>query len=815
MRRLLLWALSAPLAGCGNCQVGADPIPGGFDPAARLERAAQVRLTRSGLDVLSVAADGWIRDAAVLSCSGDADCPAALGSSCVGARCSGGAFAAIDLAPASVGAIDVCTSGTCRVFVAIDRVSLAQSPPSALTASIDTRLASTPIPIHDRATGVDCTAQLDLPGPAAVDVELTMAPGSSGQIGFTVTNAVIPALVPSGGCSAPVTADLRAAIRAAAIPAVRDLVASAVGQVCDVTADCPAGAGCANERCLEGDQILLPGLEDEERITVPPVLDSYDTPDAVSDFAIQVGGAISADPAGITAGVRGGMELVSPNPSCATVLPSPRLRPTFTPTPPLPATETVDLDYDGTPETSYQVALSLSKAFVDQAIWSAYGGGLVCGAVTTADYDDLHTGTLEIIIPSVRFLTKSRQSPRSQRPARVSAWLRQEPEIQIGSGETHENGGSTEYVDPLVHLYLRDFEINLSALIEERWVRILTATLDLHLGIAVMVTPDNQLEPIVGVGVPEIIGNVRITNSELLQEDPASIAQALPTLLSFALLEFAGSAGQFPLPTLEGTDLDVLGIRGVPGPSGSYDQLALYADLALQAGGNLTAAAETEASLVETRTPSTEAFSIDHAGGPVLPEIELALAGHGAGPLEWQTRVDGGFWSAFGASDRVVISRPELAIQGRHRIEARARVKGQYRSLDPTPAVLDVWIDSEPPELAVQGRTLSAWDRVSGDRITVEAVDASGTHPLALDADGHATLAPDVRRVRATDEAGRVGELVLKDDVASTDDAEAFGCTAAGGAGSFAGLWIVGLLALVRTLAWPRGRRPRRAPSSS
>lgn len=807
------------LAGCGGCNVDTDPLPGSFDPAARIPRAAQVRLTNGGIDALSVAAGDWIADAARVACAGDADCPSALGATCVNSVCEAGgdrAFLAVDVPQVTAGDLEVCTTGTCRLFLHLTDLALASAPPSGLRATASVDLASTPIAVHHTPTGEDCQVTVASGSPLPLALDADLAPSAEGRISIELTAAQLP--LSAGqvtGCGADVSPDLAPVIETALLPRAHDLIGRAIGEACDVSSTCPSSTTCdPGGYCADGARIVLPGLDVDQRVTIPPIIDLYATDEAMTDLSLRVGGTVDVDPAGITTGVLAGLELVTPNPRCANVLESPRLRPTFTAPPPLPASDMADLDFDGVEETPYQLAFGLSRAFLDQAVWSTYGGGLLCGAISTADYDDLHTAALEVIIPSVRFLTRSHLFPRADRPARISFWLRQEPELTIGSGETHPVPGSTdvEFTDPLLHASLRDLEINLSALVEERWVRIMTATLDLNLGIGVIVTPNGELEPVVGVGVQDVISNVRVTNSELLAESPESLEQALPTLLSFALLEFAGSAGTFPIPTIDGTDLEVLGVRGLVGPSGDHETLAVFADVGINAGGNLSLAAETRAELLEVRTPKTAAFSVTE--GAVWPEVTIALSGQApAGEaLEHQVRLDGGFWTPFTREQQIRVSRPELLVQGRHRIEVRARVAGDYRTLDPTPAVLEFFIDSEPPSVTVANGEVTAFDRVSRDEITVEVLSADGARPLSLK-QGRAALPEGARAVRATDQAGLVTEVDLSSDEAEGPSSTiATGCRATREGEGGLSLWLlVGLLLLKRPVR-PGARNRDRTP---
>ncbi|MCB9646126.1 MAG: hypothetical protein H6730_05950 [Deltaproteobacteria bacterium] len=474
---------------------------------------------------------------------------------------------------------------------------------------------------------------------------------------------------------------------------------------------------------------------------------------------------------------------------------SPVIRPTFTPPVPLPSATEADLDFDGTPETPYDLAFGLSQDVLQQIAWSVYTSGLLCGVIGQESYSDLSTDTLSLLIPSVRFLTRSHLFPRSEAPARLSVYMRSEPKVVIGTGEVRSTGGSDVWYEPLARLDLDDVELNFSVLVDERWLRILTVSLDIHVGIGATPTPGG-IEPLLGVGVADLVSDVHVTNSELLAESPQSLETTIPTLISILLLDFTGSQGVVELPQIPGLDLSILGLRGEPGPGGGAPQtLAVYASAQPGSQGNLQPAAETRIAAIEARVPATEAFRVTNPGGPEVPVVRLELAAdvpEGAA-AEYQVRVDGGPWRPFARGPVLEVADPIFLLQGEHTIEARARVRGAYRTLDATPALARVWIDSEAPELTVQvdaargGVVVDAWDRLS--RVTVEVVQGDLRRPLLLAADGFAPL-PELAgegalAIEARDEAGLSTRAVLREapaPAAAPAPEAAAGCTTAPGA---------------------------------
>ena len=872
--RVTVSLLPLLLSGCGACGVTSlGDVPGGFDPAARIPRAAQVRLTQPGLDALSGVVGPAMRAGARQACgvAEEVPCPsgfvgsggAPLPASCDAARglCvepSGQVAPSLGLAVprAVVGQVTLCRDDpaaperrACHAWVRVEGLALGPALGVGLEATVQVQLASGAIPVRHAGLDLDCLLVIEpasAPAPLELVADVALAPANPGgelTIAITAVRLNLPDAAirlepdPIHGdaadvalCTAQNVAAVKPALTFAITTAARDLLldlfAGALGRSCASDAGCPSGAACASGRCTDAAGRLIADLaHTEERLRLPAVLDGlgYGGQSARADTALVVGGSADTDTAGLVVGVLAGVEPVDRDPRCARASESPRARPGFSPPPPLPGGALADLDHDGTPETPYGLALGFSRALLQQIAWTAYSAGLFCGRLG-GEGDQLDTGALELLIPSVRFLTRSHLWPRAHAPARVTIHVAREPRILLGSGRVTETpGGEPRFEDALLHLHLDDLSLDLFALVEERWTRLMTVTLDVHLGLGVTVTPDNRLEPVLGVGVADVVSNVRITNSGLLAESVESLESAIPTLISLALLEYTGPLGAVALPEVSGLELEILGVRGV-GAAGRFENAVVYAGAALagSAGQSLSAAVRTEARLVRLVVPPTAAFAVTHPAGPVWPHVELALAEHAptGERLEHQVRVDGGLWSPFFTGDRVTLRRPELLVQGVHEVEVRSRIRGQYRTLDPAPVRLEVRVDSEPPRLEVRsdhrrgGVWVRTFDRVSGARVALEVVGPEGARALAVAEDGFAPVpelaAPSGRlAVRATDEAGLWSEVVIAEAPRGTGS-EAPASAAAGpscrGAGegrggAWSALMLLGLAALTRRRA--------------
>lgn len=836
------------LVGCGSCEVGSQgAVPGGFEPAAMIPRAGQVRLTERGLLPIAQVLLGELQRSSTLSCNLDADCPVFLdaGGQPIVAVCEPGRQRCLDSAantptpalrvtlPPESSGLSLCRGAEpCSLVARIDGLTVTPVAGQGARLEVQAQLAPGSFSVADFAQGLDCRLAIaggPLNARFGLEIGPRNTPGTLPQLVTAVTSAQVqlgngllsltadpvygdpgdPALCAAANLG-PLQAGLVARLEAQLLPLAQGLLGQALGKVCDVPADCGLGATCTAEGWCQsdvGNTIVPETLNFEERLVLPSLLGSVGysgRSSAPADGALLIGGTFDADAQGLGFGVLAGLEPVELDAVCAQQLPSPRLRPTFVPPSVLPATSLADLDFDGTPETPYGIAFGVSKALVDQLVHGIYASGLLCGAITTADID-VHTGTLEILIPSLRFLTKSHLYPRSERPVRLSVYLAEEPEVVLDSGRTVDNGNGPEYLNPVLRLDLKRLQLNLQVLVDERWVRVLTVELDLHLGLGVMVTPANELVPLVGVGVTQLLENVVVRNSELLLESPASLESAIPTLVSFAFLEFSGAQDPIPLPAINGVDYQVLGVRGLA-TGGRYDQLAIYADLLQLQTGNLSASVETDARLVQVVVPATPAFAVDHPGGPTLPAVQVALRELSADgrPLEHQYALDGGGWSGFFRGPALALARPELLLQGRHELVVRSRAVGDYRSLDPTPTTIPFYVDSEAPTLTVKevqgGLQIEVWDRVSREQVELVLVAGATQRALAPDGQGLVALSDQERQatpllVRATDQAGLVSEVVLRAAEAPGEQPLATGCRAtAPGEG---GLWaLAGLFGL-------------------
>jgi hypothetical protein len=120
-------------------------------------------------------------------------------------------------------------------------------------------------------------------------------------------------------------------------------------------------------------------------------------------------------------------------------------------------------------------------------------------------------------------------------------------------------------------------------------------------------------------------------------------------------------------------------------------------------------AVDTEVEVLDVHVPPTEAFEPDAPDAWRRPYVRLAnkaldariSADGGAAEHEFQWRVNGGAWSLFTPASEMVVRNPQFLLQGKFDIEVRARRVDDYHTLDPSPAHVQVVIDSRAPELTL------------------------------------------------------------------------------------------------------------------
>ena len=423
------------------------------------------------------------------------------------------------------------------------------------------------------------------------------------------------------------------------------------------------------------------------------------------------------------------------------------------------------------------VAIGLSRTFLDLIGFHVYNSGTLCLDIGGDTLPQLNAGTLALLVGSVGNVLEDRKAP-------LSLVLRPQTPLtfKVGAGTM---------TDPLIHLAVSDLRIDFYAWIEERYARLLTLGVDLNVGINLTTTKTSDGKPAIQpmlVGVDAKNVTIRVSNTDLLQETPAALAALFPSLIDIATGAIGGALKPIALPAVAGFSLDKLKIERVQ--TSQDDFVAIFGSIITSPPAplvhwppsgepELAGAVRTIATVESMTVPKAlelQALFADRLGVQgARPTVTLALDADGADgrAVEWAWRMDGCMWRPWTREPHPIISDDALLLQGRHRIEVRSRVVGEWAT-ESAPVALDLLIDSVAPELHPErdeqnhdqfrfggfdlvsdaSRLQYAWGDAAGKRTPFGANDSMRyADAVALTADGQKPLV-----LYARDEAGNVGQ---------------------------------------------------------
>ncbi len=441
---------------------------------------------------------------------------------------------------------------------------------------------------------------------------------------------------------------------------------------------------------------------------------------------------------------------------------------------------------------SAHIGFGIAEGYLDHVGYGLFDSGMLCLGAGVRTSQQLSTGLFSVLVPSIAALT----FPEPAAP--ISLALRPQKPLDFAIGQTAAD-------EPLLTALLPEMETDFYVWSHERYVRFMTFKADWRVAIDLRVE-DGRIVP----SIQEVtVENGEVTNSELLQEPPPRIASALETIIGAAAEMLGGGLSGFDLPEVMGLQLTVPdgGILGFEEEGERF--LGIFANLALPAAP-ISEAPQTRLRVGEVRI-DPKALRIETWGEGEWPSVELWLDGESpsGAALEFSVRVDGAAWSPWRAERRVVLRHKALRLQGRHRIEARARVAGSTVAFDRSPAVAEVLVDVLPPAVRLwrEGATLrlSAADVVSARdalRFRLRMADGAWTdwQPLPDGEDlGVTVLGQDPVEVEVRDEAGNVGSAQLAIVRGVPNPARTGGCgscTLAASPAEGASGWLLGLVLL-------------------
>lgn len=466
----------------------------------------------------------------------------------------------------------------------------------------------------------------------------------------------------------------------------------------------------------------------------------------------------------------------------------------FVPEPAFAASSPVNFDANN--DGGYELGLSISRGYLDRVGYGLHQSGGFCGVISSATYAQVNTGFVRAFLPSLGKILGPEDTPmrlllRPQAP----------PTFTIGAGTF--DPVTKAVIEPLMKVNLQDFRIEFHVMIDDRYVRLLTATVDATLPFSLIPDGCGRVLPVVG-DLNNVVTNVRFSESEIVAEElDTALGPLLPAIVSFAQPMLSGNLAAMNVPAVGPFKVDLLEAKGVnPLGNGAFDHAALFTKLVPTTHCVAPPPPMFKAHVVSVETKEK-----------TRPVVRVKLDA----PAEASFRVDDGLWSTFAKTDgELAVTHPLLMLQGPHRIEVRVRRNASEASTLLPP--MSAKVDLEAPYVRLvreDGRVVTkAYDSVTPlEQLKTEYRFGDGAYreqaPRAFTMNELETLGGVT--VRVTDESGRSTEATLpKLTTADHEDLEqgrdecgtgAGGCSAAPGA-SFL---LLALLAL--TGARRRGAR--------
>jgi hypothetical protein len=757
-------------SGCSGCDSEGDPFP----DKDRVHAAIQVRLAEDGIAFLEDNLEPVLAEVV----------PDGL-SVCIPGQ-SGDIIGLVEWGFCP----DQCDDGQqgCQLNITIGAVDLEPVEPNILRASVTFDELAAEIPVFANPI-VDCSVSIDAPGfPVQVDLDLS-TPDPTRDLTFSLADPEFRLadlnirlrggqgfLSPlcdliDGAINFPVIGDLIFDLLQGFITGpLTDLLGGFLDdftcRTCEDAGDCPieGGVQCIDGQCqLDGACIPAP-LGVEGKLSLADFAgDFYGAgTNPGLGYLITPGSYVEVENAGLSLGIIGGA--TSERDRCVPARAQP-------PTDEAPRAAILrgNLDPSG---RAYEVGIGITGLLVEHALWAAFNGGALCITVGSSQIEQLNAATLGVALPGLRNLTRSPNAPLA-----ITLSPQEVPAFRIGANTTRpdpESEGQFILDDPLLTLEINDLWIDFHAFMEHRWTRIFSLKADVVLPIGIAFAPNNGIIPVIG-DLNGALQNIETANGEIMTDDPARLAGLLPVLIG-PLLNGAleGLSEPIQVPDIIGFQIDLQenSVTGIEENS----MIGLFAALerAPAEGEGFRAAVQTTADVVEVHTPATERFIVDGDDTWKRPFVRLAVdafSGDDDAPqMEFSWKVDGHGWSLFTPAKNMVVRSPAFLLQGKHQIQVRARRADDYHTLDPTPATVEVIIDSIAPDLQLTedaGQVvIEVDDMVSAAEDLQLAVRIDGGE-WAPTVDNVIAVAPGQHvEVRATDEAGNttIEGLQIRED---------------------------------------------------
>ena len=547
---LLLLVASCSGGGCssGCAACGTTPLPGGFPKSDTIPNAAQVRVTRPGLDFVQ-------ENLGTLATS-------ALGT-------ANGGVIAFPIPKSSASGATICPNANpkppeCQADIGIGDAKLrlnAVAPDQVqVDGTLPVRISNLPISLigiglyvvvgdKTKAPGQDlCNSTIkgkdafpykDFPLTVKLPLVTETRVPRDGFTKVDVPNATIDIGITQDDlafCGAGFIGDIvKAFAFNTLVTSIEDQVRSTLANSFCTTAavgvapPCPAGTEVNGTQCVYSTEpkTCLPSLLGADgRMSLGQALASFSPgTQGTLDFVLASAGPMNPAPGdttvptwiprkppvpaeddnhnGISLSMLGG---VIPQPTSGCIVPVANPVPTGIPVPAELTADTIPNWPAGT--VGPHLGVAFAGRFLDHAMASAFNSGALCLGLSTDQVAQLSSGYLGILAPSIKNLTFEAQPTAAAITTRPGL----PPKIKLGT-------------DPLMTVQIDQFAVDFYVFSYDRFVRMFTFTADLTVPVNLQTgksdkNPNGGLLPVIGnIG----LANSKVTNSELLVEDPALI----------------------------------------------------------------------------------------------------------------------------------------------------------------------------------------------------------------------------------------------------------------------------------------------------
>ena len=736
---------------CSSCSgCGMTPLDGGFPNEKRIENAASVRLTESGLKFIG-------------------DNLGAIAPNLLGDVAQGNAgVVTFDVPPVNekikdpifgitLGTAKVCTSGSkptanppeCLVEADLGKAKLtiATKAPHNITidGSVAVRLQRAPLEFGIiksdivLTNGAKCSPRdyADIPVSVDVSIEVDDDVNHGSRTGYsrvkiaklTIDDKKIENSIGfcGGGLSATVLNLVKGLVVGNVIGGLTDTLKETVEEQLCTSQDPSAGITCPSGSIPDSDDVCrycnpdANGIcqdKNTECVSLALGIDgNFNLSQALSslspgtkggfDFMMAVGGEGLRDDSsgfswgdlnptpsapGATLGLMGGAE---PKPVTQCVPIAALTQPTGIP---IPDELTANTLAGWTGEGPH-LGLALSERYMNYALGAVYNSGALCLGIGSSTLGSLlSSDTVGLLIPSLKDLARQRKAA----PLALVLRPQQPPVATVGNGTDIKT-------DPLLGIALDKLSIDFYVWSNDRYIRGFTATFDVVAPVNLDVTSEG-LAPV----IDEVqINNPEITNGPLLREDTASAAKALAGIVGS---QIGGALGGAIDPINLNDQLSSVGLtldipptvqgQGSPGlrklEKGTDRFLGIFAALGVAPPATNSVPEfqlETLAEVREKRVTRDGLTlpTLTEQNHPVVVVRASSPQDNGAQRVEYQYRVNGGIWHPWTFKKDLEIRTPDLLLQANHYVEVRSRVEGKPHSMDSSPVRLDFRIDKTAP----------------------------------------------------------------------------------------------------------------------